>query len=251
MALIDTFEQRGNLLFKYRGYIPVALFLIAVPAMYMSDFKYYINDKTFTLIVVLALFFSCLGEIIRAYTVGTTPKGTSGRNRSGQCADSLNTTGIYSIVRHPLYLANYLMWLGVMIFTGSIFVVVVGSLLFFVYYERIMFSEERYLQRKFGEQFVKWAKCTSAFIPSFKNVRKSNVKFSIKSVIRREYSSVMALAISFMFVDLLRYLFLYKTFSLNTLNRLSVYITAFTVLLALVLRTIRHKTKILNEEGRS
>ena len=34
-------------------------------------------------------------------------KNTSGRNTHDQVADSLNTSGIYSIVRHPLYVGNF------------------------------------------------------------------------------------------------------------------------------------------------
>ena len=51
--------------------------------------------------------------MIRIYTVGTTPAGTSGRNRDKQIAEKLNKTGVYSIIRHPLYLGNLLIWLGV------------------------------------------------------------------------------------------------------------------------------------------
>lgn len=56
---------------------------------------------------------SLFGLLIRAVTIGFTPKGTSGRNtKEGQVAEVLNTKGIYSVVRHPLYLGNYFMWLG-------------------------------------------------------------------------------------------------------------------------------------------
>ncbi|MGB8874133.1 MAG: hypothetical protein WCC75_12145, partial [Desulfobaccales bacterium] len=43
---------------------------------------------------------------------GLPPRGTSGRNTQGQVAETLNTTGIYSLVRNPLYLGNFLIWLG-------------------------------------------------------------------------------------------------------------------------------------------
>lgn len=46
-------------------------------------------------------------------TIGQVPKGTSGRNTSQQVADTLSTDGVYSVVRHPLYLGNFLMCMGV------------------------------------------------------------------------------------------------------------------------------------------
>ncbi len=55
---------------------------------------------------------SFFGLALRVIVVGHAPYGTSGRNTREQVADTLNTTGMYSIVRHPLYLANYLIILG-------------------------------------------------------------------------------------------------------------------------------------------
>ncbi|NLL27934.1 MAG: DUF1295 domain-containing protein [Bacteroidales bacterium] len=46
------------------------------------------------------------------------PKGISGKNTEKQIADFLNTKGMYSIVRHPLYLGDFLMWLGLFIYIG-------------------------------------------------------------------------------------------------------------------------------------
>ena len=53
---------------------------------------------------------SLLGEAIRIITVGHAPRNTSGRNTTeGQVADVINTSGIYSIIRHPLYVGNFLL----------------------------------------------------------------------------------------------------------------------------------------------
>ena len=87
---------------------------------------------------------------VRSYTIGTTPRGTSGRNTEEQVAEQLNSSGIYSTVRHPLYLGNYLMWIGIVLFTKSISFTIIVSLMYWLYYERIMFAEERFLERKFG-----------------------------------------------------------------------------------------------------
>ena len=47
-----------------------------------------------------------VGLAIRVFTVGFVPAGTSGRKHDGQIAETLNTTGIYSLTRNPLYLGN-------------------------------------------------------------------------------------------------------------------------------------------------
>jgi protein-S-isoprenylcysteine O-methyltransferase Ste14 len=56
---------------------------------------------------------SLVGLGIRIATVGHAPGGTSGRRTvGGPSALALNTSGMYSVVRHPLYLGNYFQWLG-------------------------------------------------------------------------------------------------------------------------------------------
>ena len=137
MALINELEKQGNLLFKYRGQFPVVLFILAIPFLYFTNSTQPLLAENYTFI---AIALSVVGFLIRAYTIGTTPRGTSGRNTKEQVAEVLNSTGIYSMVRHPLYLGNYFMWIGIVVFTFNWYFVFVVSLLYWVYYERIMFA---------------------------------------------------------------------------------------------------------------
>lgn len=245
MALINELEKQGNFLFKYRGQFPVVLFILAIPFLYFTDSTQPLLAENYTYI---AIALSVVGFLIRAYTIGTTPRGTSGRNTKEQVAEVLNSTGIYSMVRHPLYLGNYFMWIGIVVFTFNWYFVLVVSLLYWVYYERIMFAEERFLERKFGQQYLDWASKLPAFIPNFSQFKKSDIPFSVISVLRREYSGVLATVIGFVFVLLLR----------NFFERNSILISdswlvalAVTTLVSLVLRTIKRSTSLLDEEGRS
>src|SRR4030095_3531295 len=98
-----------------------------------------------------------------------------------QVAEQLNTSGIYSVVRHPLYLGNYLMWIGIVLFTKNFEFVIIVSLLYWIYYERIMFAEERFLEKKFGESYLSWSLKVPAFIPALGKFQKSHIPFSVKS----------------------------------------------------------------------
>ena len=109
MALIQSFEKQGNFLFKYRGQFPVLLFILAIPFVCVTDYSTLSLDAV-TYYMYSAIFLSLLGFLIRFYTIGTTPKGTSGRNTKKQVADELNSSGMYSMLRHPLYLGNFLIW---------------------------------------------------------------------------------------------------------------------------------------------
>lgn len=249
MALIHSFEKNGNKLFRFRGQIPLILFLLAIPAIYFTDYtNYFKNHNCQLILLITSAVISLLGQVIRAIAIGTSNKHTSGRNTKEQVAEALNTTGIYSTLRHPLYLGNYFMWIGIVIYVGNIYFFLVTSLLFWLYYERIMFAEERFLERKFGQSYLDWSLKVPAFVPSFKNYIKNDIPFSMKTILRREYSGVTATIISFVFVDVLRNSFTEKTF---VWTNTQTYVIIGALLISLILRSLKHYTSILNEEDRS
>lgn len=249
MALIHSLEKNGNLLFKYRGQIPVVLFLFAIPVVYFTDYQFIESDDTrFWILLIICSLISFIGQAIRGIAIGTSSKHTSGRNTKEQVAEALNTKGIYSMVRHPLYLGNYFMWIGIVMYTFNIWYVVVVSLAFWLYYERIMFAEERFLERKFGDEYVKWSLGVPPFWPSSKNYVKNPIPFSMKTILRREYSGITATIIGFLFVDLLRNFFVDGVFDWN--NNYTI-VLAVALSITLILRTLKHKTKVLFEEDRS
>ena len=247
MALIHSFEKSGNTLFRYRGQIPVVLFILVIPVLYFTDTNW-MDRNTYQILTGLAIAISILGFIVRAISIGTTPKGTSGRNTEQQVAEVLNQTGIYSMVRHPLYLGNYLMWIGIVVFTFNIYFILMVSLAYWLYYERIMFAEERFLERKFGNDYLDWSLKVPAFIPASKNYIKGKIPFSLITVLRREYSGFLATVLSYTFIDHLRYYF--KTGTFEPL-RFSTYALGVAIIITLILRTLKHSTKLLNESGRS
>ena len=247
MALVQSFEKQGNFLFKYRGQFPVLLFILSVPFVYLTDYSL-VSYEEFNLFMFISISISILGFFVRFYTIGTTPKGTSGRNTKEQVADVLNSSGMYSMVRHPLYLGNYLIWLGISLASFNIYFAVIMSLLFWIYYERIMFAEERFLERKFGEDYLNWASKLPAFLPSILNFKKSDTNFSIITVLRREYASVLAALVGFTFIEVLRTYFSTNNWSISDCT---VEMLVGTIVLVLILRSLKHYTSLLEEKGRS
>ena len=250
MALVHSFETSGNKLFRYRGQIPVILFLSAIPVVYFTDYEFVKDNPQLNIILLITCaIISLSGQIIRSIAIGTANKNTSGRNtKEGQVAEALNSKGIYSTVRHPLYLGNYLMWIGIVAFTYNIYFIIIVSLLFWIYYERIMYAEERFLERKFGESYVSWSMKVPAFIPSFKNKIKSEIPFSFKTTLRREYSGITATILGFLFVDFFREWFTSGEVQWKN-THLIVLIVALGI--SLILRSLKHYTSLLKEDDRS
>ena len=192
MSLNREFESTGNWLFKHRSFLP--LFII--------PFLFYlllgsISAHLEYILLYSGLIISFIGEGIRIFTVAYTPPGTSGRNTKQQLADTLNTTGIYSLLRHPLYLGNFFMFLGPFIFTGNIYGISIFIFIFWLYYERIMYAEEAFLIHKFENEYSEWASDTPAFIPKISTYLPANSKFSFQKVIEREYSGLCAVIVIF------------------------------------------------------
>jgi protein-S-isoprenylcysteine O-methyltransferase Ste14 len=205
------------------------LYLVVIPVLYFTDYRWMENELEYT-IKILAVLVCGLGLAIRIYTVGTAAEATSGRNREEQVADSLNTTGIYSMVRHPLYLGNYLMWAGIVIYTLNLSFFIIISLAYWIYYERIMFAEERFLERKFGEDFNQWAARTPAFIPAFRKFVPSRYPFRWPKVVN-EYSGLIAAVVSFVFIELLQNYFTYGEWAIHPLFLIILGVTVLLVIL--------------------
>ena len=249
MALRHSFEKSGSFLFKRRGQFPLILFAIAVPAIFLTKNEGFYTSKTAYWVLLLAsVFLTFIGQIIRSIAIAKSAKQTSGRNTWGHEAKALNSTGIYSIVRHPLYLGNFFIWIGIVCFVGNPWFVVIVGLLFWLYYERIMFSEEVFLEKEFGETYVKWSLKTPAFIPSWKHYQKSKVSFSFKTLLRREYPGISAAIIGFLFVDFVR-AWVYFGEPQWLLSHGVILIIA--LMISLVLRTLKHHTDVLREDDRS
>ena len=245
MALVNELEQSGNWLFQRRSWLPVILVIIGILVLYLTNRQAIIFDQTEELIF---LGVSLFGEAVRIFTSGYAPRNTSGRNTSaGQIADELNTTGIYSLVRHPLYIGNFFMWLGPVLFTRTAVFVIFFVLVYWLYYERIMFAEEQFLGRKFGKTFYDWSDKVKAVIPRFKGYIKPSLPFSVKTVLKREHNSFINVFLIYVLLDLFRNYFLSER----------IYITSLWIYLGLaacviwIIITLIHKwTKWLEIEGR-
>ena len=245
MALVHEFENSGNWLFRRRSWLPVFMVAAGILFMYTGNRQAIIYDQRDELIF---LGVSLFGQIIRIFTVAYAPRNTSGRNTEiGQLADELNTTGIYSLVRHPLYLGNFFMWLGPVLFLRSLSFTILFILLYWLYYERIMFAEEQFLRRKFGEIYDKWSEKVSSFIPGSFNYIPSKLNFSLRNVLKREYNSFINIFVIFLLLDLFRNFFLTENFYFT---RLWLYLSIVAAIIWLLVRTIHKSTSWLEAEGR-
>lgn len=196
MALKDEFKSQGNFLFRNRSYLPLLFIIVGLSvSLYGESQKIEQKESDINEYWELICLFICLiGFAIRVKTVGHTPPNTSGRNtKAGQIAAELNTTGMYSLVRHPLYLGNFFMWLGIAMLAENFWFIIAFILVYIVYYERIMYAEEVFLIDKFKSEYMEWSSRTPAIVPNFKHYRKAKYRFNLKKVFRKEKNGFAAI----------------------------------------------------------
>ena len=200
MTLYDEMVRSGTYLFRWRSFLP--LLFLPVLLLDFENFTYLGESETLDCLwEVFCVAVAASGLSLRALTVGYVPAHTSGRNTEQQRAHTLNTTGMYSIVRHPLYLGNFLIWLGIALFAHDGWLVLIAILAFWVYYERIMLAEEEFLRTRFGAKFEVWAGRTPTVVPAFRNWKPPMLPFSWKAVLNRENPTLFATIVMFFLLE--------------------------------------------------
>jgi len=143
----------GNLLFRYRSYIPIPFFLAVV---IFAQFNLWLLATG--IIVVIG------GEALRYAGVGYAGYAT---RTTTVGASQLVTAGPFAHVRNPLYVGNILLGLGFTLGAGGLFpwlplgyMVITG-----IYYYFIVRAEENFLQDKFGEEYDEYRRHVPRFLP--------------------------------------------------------------------------------------
>ncbi len=253
MTIQKNLAAQGAFLFRWRSFIPL---LLLVPAlMAFSDavvFEEKYGEFIEETMVMIGLVISLTGLAVRWMTVGFVPGSTSGRNTKEQRADHLNTDGMYSIVKNPLYLGNYFAILGVLVSVKVWWLVLIGSLAYWLYIERVIAAEEKFLIEKYGRIYNEWAEKTPIFLPDLRLWRKPAMGFSCKTVLKREYNGLMGVACAFFVSEYMIDVWFEREPLRLWLREDWPWVAGFVIAAAvfLTLRTLKKYTRFLKVEGR-
>ena len=137
-------------------YIPPPLFYVAIffiAALFQKwlpidrDFFHTVASKVIgTAIMIMGLFF--IVPAIRQFFKTRNTLVTI------QPANSLQTLGIYSITRNPMYLSLLLFYLGLSLLCGSWWTLLLLPILMLIIQEYVIKREEQYLGRTFGQEYL-------------------------------------------------------------------------------------------------
>jgi protein-S-isoprenylcysteine O-methyltransferase Ste14 len=190
----------GRWLFRNRSHMPIVFATLFLPAL--GQFQFLRNSHSQQLYWELfCLGISLLGLMVRILTVAYIAEGSSGRELSTPKAEQLNTTGSYSLIRHPLYLGNSIIWLGIASMMHNGWLSLSIMLICLAHHRFIIIAEESYLNNRFGSHYAEWARKTPALIPSLRNWTPPDLPFSMAMVIRREYSGLFQISAVYLFMN--------------------------------------------------
>ena len=232
--MIDWKLKIGNFLFKHRSFTPVPLIILVFIIFRPID-----PGEKNILVNLVGLLISLLGESVRIIAVGYAHEGTSGRE-SYLRADSLNISGIYSIVRNPLYIGNFFIFTGLVIVFSNIFALFAFIIFLILQYYFVVLAEENFLKEKYGKDFETYCRRVRRIIPTFKDYRENQNPFNLKKVVFKENDSVFNMLVMYILVLLYKE----KAFT-DSISRPFVYIIPGVILMAAYIIV-----KIIKRRGR-
>jgi len=197
--------QSGHRLFSIRGLnIHAAIIGAAIIAWYTGRTGPFESGAANCWWQVAALATAFAGAFWRVFTSGYAALGTSGNAKKEAEAAELNTTGLYSLVRNPLYVGRIVNFTGIAMLSGSWVFGLLTYLISVMIYVRISMYEEQFLIDKFGKAHEAWAKDVPSLLPRLHGWVKPKYKFWWKRAIRREYKKFFQLATAIILVDFAR-----------------------------------------------
>jgi protein-S-isoprenylcysteine O-methyltransferase Ste14 len=131
----------GGMLFRNRSWLPV-LFL-GVPLLVPGHMS-----ATGWIIGALAII---AGEGVRL--AGVAAAGTVTRRRS-RTVQRLVTYGVFAWARNPLYVGNFLVWMGFVVISGVLWFLPIAIVIFAIEYSLIVRYEEGVLESIFGAEYL-------------------------------------------------------------------------------------------------
>lgn len=147
-----TSARVGGVLFRTRSWLPVPFLLLALLApSHATALKW-----------VVGMVLVAVGELVRI--AGVAAAGTVTRRRSRN-VQRLVTYGIFGWVRNPLYVGNFLIWIGFVIASGVWWLLPVALVVFAIEYTFIVAYEEGVLESIFGGEYLEYKARTPRWIP--------------------------------------------------------------------------------------
>lgn len=185
-------DMAGTVFFRVRSFAPLPVAATVGVLSWRSHVNSGWGGETVDFgLDFLGVALCLLGSLIRFYTVGFIPPGTSSQSRLLK-AQALNVEGPYALVRHPLYLGNLAITLGLLCIAHEPWAWMLGLGYFAVSCALIIRAEEALLRRTFGARYEEWAARVPALLPSRWELPELREPFGWKHALQRELTPLVS-----------------------------------------------------------
>lgn len=190
--MASAWDRLGGALFRARSFTPLPVAFLVVWLSWADHVTPGPGGPELDVALnTLGLLLCTLGSLVRLVTIASVPAGTSLQSRRLQAA-GLNTTGPYAVVRHPLYVGNGLIVLGLLCIAHTPWAWGIGVPYFVASTAAIIAAEEALLEQRWGEAFTRWRARVSAWRPSLQGLREVRGPFAWKRAVQREVNPLVA-----------------------------------------------------------
>ncbi len=114
----------------------------------------------------LGLLISLVGEGLQVWCFATLNK-----------KKDLAAKGPYAVIRNPMYIGRYLLILGAIAITGSLFLMVIYTIIYYFYMTNRVGREEEVLKEIFGEKYTEYCNNVNRFIPASTKFDKAEIRY--------------------------------------------------------------------------
>lgn len=182
-----------------RSFENVIFALLLLPLIYFfRKPEYYIFNINLELFYhISAIILITFGLVLRVYTRNIKYIKSKG---------GLVITDIYGIVRNPMYVASFLIGLGLTLIVGNPFLIIGYTLLFFIIHNLIALREEKFLESLFGDEYLEYKKNVNRWIPKISKYKPEKLNMSIidwYEAISREQNTILGILVIVLFLFLI------------------------------------------------
>jgi protein-S-isoprenylcysteine O-methyltransferase Ste14 len=233
----------GNFFFKYRNWI----FILFYGALFIPSWPLFSKElwgeRYYIFPIVIGLFITVLGQLIRGLTIGLAYIVRGGKEGKPY-AEGLVTEGVFNHCRNPLYVGNILMLLGVGILANSLLYVAVFIPVFLFVYQAIVLAEENFLRGKFGSGFDEYCKKVNRWWPNLSGIDKTfaSMQFNWRRWVLKEHTTQFIWLVGIVLILLLNYPEL-TGYDAELRNRILIISLSFLVVVYALVRYLKKSGK--------
>lgn len=140
---------------KIAGYITWLVYMLFIFGIRVFDISFSLYRMYFSYFLALIALFLIVFSLINL--------GKSTRLGLPSDQTVLKTRGIYTLSRNPMYAGFDLLTFASMIYTYNVFIIILGTYSIVVYH-LIILGEERFLDSRFGSEFMNYKNKTRRYL---------------------------------------------------------------------------------------